>query len=61
VDSVGCTLAVGGKKIRAVLDMPDWTIPLLDIRWNGMRWIDEAQDRGQWRVLMDTVINLQAL
>jgi hypothetical protein len=29
------------------------------IRWNGMDWIDLAQDRGQWQALVNTVINLQ--
>jgi hypothetical protein len=34
----------------------------MDIRkigWGGMDWIDLAQDRDQWRVLVNTVMNLQ--
>jgi hypothetical protein len=33
----------------------------MDLRegWGGMDWIDLAQDRDQWRALMNTVMNLQ--
>jgi hypothetical protein len=27
--------------------------------WGGMDWIDLAQDRNQWRALMDTIMNLR--
>jgi hypothetical protein len=30
-----------------------------DIEWDGMDWIDLAQDRDQWRALVNTVMNLQ--
>jgi hypothetical protein len=30
-----------------------------EIRWDGMDWIDLDQDRGQWRVLVNTVTNLR--
>jgi hypothetical protein len=29
------------------------------IGWNGMDWIDLAQDRDQWRALMNMVMNLR--
>jgi hypothetical protein len=29
------------------------------IGWGGMKWIDVAQDRNQWRVLVNTVMNLR--
>jgi hypothetical protein len=29
-----------------------------EIAWDGMDWIDAAQDRDQWRALMNTVRNL---
>jgi hypothetical protein len=29
------------------------------IGWNIMDWIDLAQDRDQWRALVNTVMNLQ--
>jgi hypothetical protein len=33
-------------------------IYLREIGWDGMNWIDEAQDRDQWRSLMNTAMNL---
>jgi hypothetical protein len=32
---------------------------ILEIGWGGMDWIDLAQDRDQWRALVNMVINLQ--
>jgi hypothetical protein len=32
---------------------------LREIGWGGMDWIVLAQDRGQWRALMNTVMNLR--
>jgi hypothetical protein len=32
---------------------------LREIRWDGMDWIDLAQDRDQWRALVITVMNLR--
>jgi hypothetical protein len=32
---------------------------LREIRWDGVDWIDMAQDRDQWRALVNTVLNLQ--
>jgi hypothetical protein len=34
-------------------------IDLREIGWGGMGWIDLAQDRDQWRVLKNTIMNLQ--
>jgi hypothetical protein len=31
---------------------------LREIGWGGMDWNDLAHDRGQWRALVNTVINL---
>jgi hypothetical protein len=33
-------------------------IYLREIGWDGMDWIDLAQDRDQWRALVNTVINI---
>jgi hypothetical protein len=30
-----------------------------EIGWSGMDWIDLAQDRNQWRALMNTAMNLR--
>jgi hypothetical protein len=32
---------------------------LREIEWSGMDWIDPAQDRDQWRALVNTVMNLR--
>jgi hypothetical protein len=32
---------------------------LREIGWNGIDWIDLAQNRDQWRALVNTVINLR--
>jgi hypothetical protein len=32
---------------------------LREIGWDGMDWIDLAQYRDQWRVLVNTVMNLR--
>jgi hypothetical protein len=32
---------------------------LTDIGWDGMDWIDLAQDTDQWRALVNAVMNLR--
>jgi hypothetical protein len=32
---------------------------LRGIEWGDMDWIDLAQDRNQWKVLLNTVMNLR--
>jgi hypothetical protein len=32
---------------------------LREIGWGGMDWIDLAQDRDQWRALVNTVMKLR--
>jgi prophage antirepressor-like protein len=32
---------------------------LREIGWDGMDWIDLAQDRDQWRALVNTVMSLR--
>jgi hypothetical protein len=32
---------------------------LREIGWDGLDWIDLAQDRDQWRALVNTVMNLR--
>jgi hypothetical protein len=55
----------GSQKVRdhwEDLDVGGWIILkwILDrIGWDGMDSIDVAQDRDQWRALVNTVMNLQ--
>jgi hypothetical protein len=32
---------------------------LREIGWDGVDWVDLAQDRDQWRALMNTVIKFR--
>jgi hypothetical protein len=32
---------------------------LREIGWNGMDWIDLAQDRDQWRALVNAIMKLR--
>jgi hypothetical protein len=34
-------------------------IELREIGWDGVDWVDLAQDRDQWTALVNTVMNLQ--
>jgi hypothetical protein len=34
-------------------------IDLREIGWDGMDWINLAQDRDQWRALVNAVMNLR--
>jgi hypothetical protein len=34
-------------------------IDFREIGWDGMDWIDLAQDRSQWRAVVNTVMNLR--
>jgi hypothetical protein len=34
-------------------------IDLRETGWEGMDWIDLVQDRGQWRALVNTAMNLR--
>jgi hypothetical protein len=59
---------------RILVGMPEGNRPLgrarrrwvdnikTDLRetgWDGVNWIDMAQDRDQWRALWNTVLNLR--
>jgi hypothetical protein len=37
----------------------DIKMDLREIGWDGVNWIDMAQDRIQWRALVNMVLNLQ--
>jgi hypothetical protein len=34
-------------------------VDLREIGWDGLDWIDLAQDRDRWRALVNTVMNLR--
>jgi hypothetical protein len=34
-------------------------IDLRELRWDGVDWIDLAQDRDKWRALVNMVMNLR--
>jgi hypothetical protein len=36
-------------------------IDLGEMGWDGVDWIDLAQDRDQWMALVNTVMNLRVL
>jgi hypothetical protein len=60
------------KACRILVDMPEGKRPrrrwmdnikmdLREIGWDGVDWTDMAQDRGQWRALVNTVLDFQVL
>jgi hypothetical protein len=46
-----------GRPRRGCVDSIN--VDLREIGWDGMDWIDLAQDRDQWRVPVNTVMNLR--
>jgi hypothetical protein len=47
---------LGGPRRRWVDNIK---IDLREIGWDGMYWIDLAENRDQWRALVNTVMNLR--
>jgi hypothetical protein len=39
--------------------MDNIKMDLREIGWDGIDWIDLAQNRNQWRALVNTVMNLR--
>jgi hypothetical protein len=60
-----CRVLVGRPKDKRPLGRPRhrWEdniqMDLGEIGINGANWIQLAQDRGQWRAFVNTVMNLQ--
>jgi hypothetical protein len=53
-------LAVDRNKIITLFELHfNIEMDLEEIGWGGMDWIHLAQDRNQWRALVNTVMNLQ--
>jgi hypothetical protein len=46
-----------GRRRRRWVD--NIKMELRDKGWDGVDWIDMAQDRDQWRALVNTVLNLR--
>jgi hypothetical protein len=46
-----------GRPIRRWVD--SIKIDLREIEWDDVDWIDMAQDRDQWRTLVNTILNLR--
>jgi hypothetical protein len=62
-----CRLFVGKPAEKRQLERPRriWDdsiqVDLTEIRWGGTDWIQVLQDRDQWRVLVNTAMNLRVL
>jgi hypothetical protein len=62
-----CKILVGKPEGKRSLGIPRrrWVenikIDLREIGWDVLDWIDMAQDRDQWRALVNTVLNLRVL
>jgi hypothetical protein len=60
-----CRILVGKPEGKRTLRRPRrrWVdnikIDLREIGWNGMDWIDLAQERDQWRALVKTMMNFR--
>jgi hypothetical protein len=60
-----CNWLLGNPKGKGPLGRPRprWVdnikTDLRERRWDGRDWIDLAQDRDQWRALVNTVMNLR--
>jgi hypothetical protein len=46
-----------GRPRRRLVD--NIKMDVREIGWDGMDWIDLAQDRNQWRALVNAVMNLR--
>jgi hypothetical protein len=59
------TILVGKPEGKKPLERPRrrWVdnikMDLGEMGWNGTDWINQAQDRDQWRVVVNTVMNLR--
>jgi hypothetical protein len=47
---------LGGPRCRWVNNIK---MDLRELGWDGVDWIELAQDRDQWRALVNTVMNLR--
>jgi hypothetical protein len=60
-----CRILVGMSEGKRPLGKPRrrWVdsikMDLREIGWGGMHWIDLAQNRDQWRALVNIIMNLR--
>jgi hypothetical protein len=60
-----CTILVGEPEGNTPLGIPRrrWEdnikMYLTEVGWGRMDWSDRAQDRDQWRALVNTAVNLR--
>jgi hypothetical protein len=60
-----CRILVGKPEEKRPLGRPRrrWVdnikMVLKEIEWDGVDWIELAQDRDEWRALVNTVMNLR--
>jgi hypothetical protein len=58
-----CRILVGKTEGKIPLGRPRWVdnvkMDLREIGCDGVDWIELAQDRDQWRALVNTVMNLR--
>jgi hypothetical protein len=47
------------KSVPVIFEPPSIKMDLRERGWDGVDWIDMAQDREQWRALVSTVLNLR--
>jgi transposase len=54
-------ILVGKPKGKGPLGRPRhrWMDNIREIGWDGVDWINLAEDRGQWTALMNTIMNLR--
>jgi hypothetical protein len=58
-------ILVGKPEGRRPLERPtrmgvdNIKIDLREMRWDGVDWVNLAQDKEQWRALVNTVMNLR--
>jgi hypothetical protein len=55
-----CSILVGKPEGKRPLRWVDnIKMDIRELGWAGIDWIDLAQDRDQWRALVNTVMNLR--
>jgi hypothetical protein len=56
-------ILVGRPEGRSPLGRPRWEdnikMDLQKVEWEGVDWIDMAQDRDRWRAVVNAVMNLR--